>query len=73
MKHETVPCTEGKERLKEEADHCRSVGGSFNKQGNLLTRLVLVGHKMSRSWHPVARIINVYIEALAGFSHIWSR
>ena len=32
---------EGKERLKKETDHYRSVGGRFNKQENLHTRLVL--------------------------------
>ena len=35
------PNTEGKERWKKEADHSRLVGGRFNKQRNLHTRLVL--------------------------------
>lgn len=34
------PFMKGKERLKKEADHCRFVGGSFNKKGNLHTRLL---------------------------------
>ena len=33
--------TAGKERPKRERDHSRSVGGRFDKQGNLLPRLVL--------------------------------
>ena len=34
-------------------------------------RLVLSGHKVSRSLHPSARILNVYVEALTGFSHLY--
>ena len=49
--------TEGKERLNREADHSRLVGGRFNKQGNLYTRLVLGGCKASRSPHPPAGIL----------------
>lgn len=33
--------------------------------------LVLGGYKTSRSLHPSPRILNVYIEALAGFSHVY--
>lgn len=32
---------EGRERPQREADHISFVGGSFNKQGNICTRLVL--------------------------------
>lgn len=60
----------GKERPKKEAEHSGLVGGSFNSKGNLHRRLVLGLHKMSRSLHPSTRILNVYTEALAGFSHI---
>ena len=55
---------EGKERSKKEADHSILVGGTFNKQGKLHTRLVLEGHKMSRSLYLPTRILKVYIEAL---------
>ena len=55
-----------------EADHSRFVGGSFNKQGILHRRLVLGGCKLSKSLHPPTRILKVYIEALTGFSHIFS-
>lgn len=36
--------------------------GHFNKQGNLLKKPMLGGHKMSRSFHTSVGII-VYIEA----------
>ena len=62
---------EGRERLKTEADHFRWVDGSFNKQGNLHTRLILGGWKMSRSTHLPARILKVYTKDLTGFSHIY--
>lgn len=57
-------------RPKKEADHSVLVGAVFNKEGNLLRRLVLGGHKTSRSPHPPALILKVYIEALTGFSHV---
>lgn len=47
MRFETY--TEGKERLKIEADHFILVDGRFSKKGNLHMRLVLDGHKMSTS------------------------
>ena len=47
-----------------------SVEGSFNKQGNLLTRLVLSSGKKTRFLHPPARILRVYIEALARFRYL---
>ena len=52
--------TEGKERLKKEAAPSRLVGGSFNKRGNLLTRLALVRRKTNRSQHPPARILSLH-------------
>ena len=66
------PYKEGKERPKKEADHSRWVGGRFDKKGNLHLRLVLCGHKISRSLHPPIRILKVYIKALTGFSHVFS-
>ena len=35
-----------------EADHSRLLGSRFNKQENLLIRLVLGGYKMSKLLHP---------------------
>lgn len=58
--------------MKEEADHSRLVGGNFNKQRNLYMWLVLGDQVMSRSLHVSIRILKVYIEALTGFSHIFS-
>ena len=63
---------EDKEKAKGEAEHFRLVGGGFNKQGNLHRRLILGTCKMSRSGHSHARILKVYIETLAGSSHIFS-
>ena len=44
----------------------------FNKQENLLIRLVLGSHRTSRSLHLPTSMLKVYIEALAGFSHVLS-
>lgn len=44
----------------------------FNKQENLLMRLVLSPHKMGRSPYLPSRILNVPIETLTGFSHVFS-
>ena len=44
------------------------VGSSFNKQGNLLTRLVLGSLKTKRPPHPPANILKVYVEDLTGLS-----
>lgn len=66
-----TPYTERKKRQKKEAGHSRLVDGRFNQQGNLHTRLVLDGHKMSRSLHPLTRILNVYLKAVTGFSLIY--
>lgn len=41
----------------------------FNKQGNLLKRLVLGSCKMSRSSHSPTRTLNVYTEVSTTFSH----
>ena len=50
---------EGKERPKKEANHSRLVGGSLNKQENLLRKLVLGDLKISRFPHLPARILKV--------------
>lgn len=60
------------ERQKEEADQSRLVSGSFNKQGTLCMRLVLGSHKTGRTSQPPTRFLKVYIEALMGFSHVYS-
>lgn len=39
------PLYPGKEGSKKKAGHSRFIGGRFQGQGNLLTRLVLGGHK----------------------------
>ena len=57
---------EGKERHKTEADHSCLAGGRFNKQGNLHTRLILGGHKTSRSPQLPTRMLKVCIEVLWG-------
>lgn len=66
-----APYPEGKKRRKTEEDHFRLVGRSFIKQGNLHTNLVLGSHKMSRSLHPLTTILEVYIEAITKFNHIF--
>lgn len=47
------------------------VEGLINK-GTSYARLVLGDCKMSRSLHPLTRILKVSIEAFTGFSHIFS-
>ena len=59
------PYREGKEKLRQEADHFRSVDGSFQKQDNLWMRLVLVGRKMNRYPQPVARILKSFHRTLS--------
>lgn len=49
-----------------EKDHSALVGGSFNKQGNLLARRVLGSYKMSSSPSPPSWFLKIYIEALMG-------
>lgn len=46
------------------------MGGWLNKQGNLLTRLVLGGHKKN-SFPTCPPESNFYIEALSAFSHLY--
>lgn len=62
---------EDKERLKNKAHLYRLVHGGFNKKWYLLKRFVSSGHK-TRSLHLPARLKNIYIAALMGFSHIHS-
>lgn len=49
------PYSRGARRLKKEAVHSISVGGNFNKQENLFTRLDLDSHKMSSFPYPAAK------------------
>lgn len=65
-----APVRRGLEETEEEADHSRLIGSRFNMQGNLNIRLAVGGLKMSKSLHPPARILKVYIQTLTGFSHI---
>lgn len=60
---------EGKGSLKKEAGHSGLIDGRFNKQENLLRRLILGGSKRNRSPHLPSRILNVYVEAKQ-FSHM---
>ena len=55
---------EGKEKSKTEACHSRQVGDRPSKQGNLLMRLLLGGHRINRSLHLPSRILRIYREAL---------
>lgn len=59
---------EGKKRPKNEAGHLRLVGGSLNKQGNLLLSLSW----LSSFQHLSTRISKCYVKALMGFSHVHS-
>ena len=63
---------ESKERLKTEADHSKLVSGSFNKRGNSHARLVVGDRKTRRSPHLTTRILRICIEALMGFSHVYT-
>lgn len=63
VKFETGPLDmEGRARPKKEADHAGLVGGRLSKPGNVLTRLVLGGHEISRFPFLLARILEVSIE-----------
>lgn len=62
---------EDRERLKTKAAHSRLVGGRFNKQRNLHTRLVLSGCKR-RCPLLSTRVLKIYLEALMEFNHIHS-
>ena len=63
------PSMEGKERPKKGEDHSRLLGGSFNKQKKLHTRLVLGGCKTCRCLHPPTKTVKVNIKAFTGFGH----
>lgn len=64
----------GQGKTQQEAGLPRLVGGSFNKQGNLLPWLALGCCRTSSSPHPPTRTLNVSIEASMGVqSHIPSR
>lgn len=62
---------EGKERLKKDRDRSRSAGGRLKKKkATELTYESCFGiYKMSRSFHPPASILRVYIEDLSDFNH----
>lgn len=47
--------------------------GLTNNQGNLLLRLFLGNHKMSRSQCLLIRLLRVSIEVLTGFSHVYAQ
>lgn len=66
-----APAPGGQGETEERWDQSRLVGSRLNKQQNLHLRLALLGtHKMSRSLHPPARILKVYMGAFTGFSHV---
>lgn len=65
-------CWVKSERLKNETNHLRLVGYSFNKQGNFLLRLALDSDKISRSFHLPTRIMKVHGRALTRFSNVFS-
>lgn len=69
--HRNIKLDLEKKRQKKETGHSRFVGGDFNKQGNVQTRLVLGDLKMSRSTHPPPRILSLY-RSLNWFSHVFS-
>lgn len=52
-------------------DYSRLVDSRFNKQGNLLTRLVLASLKTKRSLYLPTKILKIYVEAFTGFSHVY--
>ena len=64
--HKLAPARRAR-RLQKEADHSRSVGGGFHKQGNLFTRLVLGSYRQD-TLLPT-RNLEINIEALTRFSH----
>ena len=59
---------------KKETEHFTLIGGRFNKQGNLCTRLSLGSCRtLSRSQWPPTEILKAYMEPLTGLSHAkWS-
>lgn len=63
-------CTYTEQGETAEADRSRMVGGRFNKDGNLHTRLVLGGQKMSGYLHQPARILKLQVGSVTGA--MWS-
>lgn len=60
-----VPYTEVKERRTKVVDHCRLVGGSFDKQGNL-QGLCWAATVPDRSLHLPTGTLKVFVAALTG-------
>lgn len=50
---------EGKERMRKETGYSTLGGGSFNKQGNLLSRLLFNSYRTNRYSHLPTRILKV--------------
>ena len=63
-----APYPEGRERAKKEAGHSSLASASFNKQGNLRTKLVFGSHKSSV---PISQNFKICTEALTMLSHIY--
>ena len=63
---------ESKERRKKGANCFILMGGRFNKKGYLHTSFVLDDHKKNKSPFSPVRIFKVCIEALSGFSYVFS-
>lgn len=61
-----------RERLKKKAEHLRLVDGRCNKQGKLTYKASHGWLQEEETFTPMPRILKVYIEALSGFSHIFS-
>lgn len=62
--------TEVREILKKEAEHSRWWDGS--EQAKELTYEACLGHRMTnRSSHPPIRILDVFLGAFTGFSHVY--
>lgn len=60
---QTSPYTQDRKRLKEEVDHSRLVGGSFNNQGKLLYKTCL-GWPQNKISVPGCQVLEIYREAL---------
>ena len=61
----TPPLHVRKERQKKEAGCSRLVGSKFNKQGNVHTGARRGQPQESRSLHPSAKMLNIYIDTEA--------
>lgn len=68
---QTGPPHVGQGDMEEKGRPLQLVGGMFNNQVNLHVRLILGDHKMSSSPHLLAKILEVYIEDLIGFGHLY--